>query len=31
MNIATVQMIKNIIDGTTPIKSTALLDAVFPV
>lgn len=31
MNIASVQMIQNIIDGTTPIKSTALRDSVFPV
>ncbi len=31
MNIATVQMIQNIIDGTTPIKSTALGSTVFPV
>ena len=30
-NTATVKMIRNIIDGTTPIQSRALLNAAFPV
>ena len=30
-NTATVKMIRNIIDGTTPIQSRALLNSVFPV
>lgn len=30
-NTATVQMIQNIIDGTTPIKSQALLNSVYPL